>query len=351
MRVLVLGGTGAIGSHLSVALAKKGHEVVVTSRSPRRPKNNLTYVHGDAHRDDFLTPLLVRGWQCIVDFLNYQSAAFASRVDGLLASSEQYLFLSSSRVFAESAVPITEDSARLLDVTTDRRFLESDEYAIAKARQEDLLFRHRDRNWTIIRPYITYDAYRLQLGILEKEEWLARVLRGGPILFPCPMLDCRTTMTSGRDVAQAIVAMVGEPKAYGQAFNVTSRESHTWQDVLDIYVRLINDLTGDAPRVHLCDLSAFEDVFPRHYQIHCDRLFNRVFNNERVVQLTGGTSFSGLAVGLRESMTAFFSRRSFRYVDYRVEGKADRVAGHWMSPLSAPSARAAIRYLRSRLLP
>ena len=49
------------------------------------------------------------------------------------------MFLSSSRVYASQESPIREDSMRLLDVSHDSIYLKTDEYALAKARQEDIL--------------------------------------------------------------------------------------------------------------------------------------------------------------------------------------------------------------------
>ena len=72
---------------------------------------------------------------------------------------------------------------RLLDVSHDSIYLKTDEYALAKARQEDILRKSGKNNWTIIRPYITYSESRLQLGVLEKEAWLYRALKGFQEMF------------------------------------------------------------------------------------------------------------------------------------------------------------------------
>lgn len=50
MKILVIGGTGFIGHHLSAALVQKGHEVVVLSRSPNPvllPNKGVEYVIGN----------------------------------------------------------------------------------------------------------------------------------------------------------------------------------------------------------------------------------------------------------------------------------------------------------------
>lgn len=50
----------------------------------------------------------------------------------LLDETHQYLFLSSSRVYADSKCPIIEDSQRILDSTSNNKYLKTDEYASQK---------------------------------------------------------------------------------------------------------------------------------------------------------------------------------------------------------------------------
>ena len=162
MKILVLGGTGAMGVDLVKILGERSENVTVTSRSERKSEfSNVEYVKGDAHDTTFLQALLTQKFDAIVDFMAYHTDEFKSRRDLLLGATDQYLFLSSSRIYANSKTPITEDSPRLLDVTTDKEYLKTDEYALAKARQENLLQESGKTNWTIIRPYITYSNQRL----------------------------------------------------------------------------------------------------------------------------------------------------------------------------------------------
>lgn len=43
MKVLVLGGTGAMGVHLVHLLKEKGHEIIVTSRSAQNSTGNIIF--------------------------------------------------------------------------------------------------------------------------------------------------------------------------------------------------------------------------------------------------------------------------------------------------------------------
>jgi len=172
MKILMLGGTGAMGVPLGKILVEKGHSVYVTSRTAHSSQNKINYILGNAQDDSFFKDTLKEVWDVIIDFMAYSTVTFKRRLDSLLDATSQYVFLSSARVYSQSEVPITEETPRLLDVLTDETYLKTDEYALSKARQENLLRDSGRQNWTVIRPSITFSEIRLQLGVLEKESHL-----------------------------------------------------------------------------------------------------------------------------------------------------------------------------------
>lgn len=97
-------------------------------------------------------------------------------------------------------------------------YLATDEYALAKARQENILLTTNKKNWTIIRPYKTYNNNRLQLGMYEKEEWLYRLMMGKTLVFPNELKKRKTTLTYAADVAVAISELIENESAYGEIF-------------------------------------------------------------------------------------------------------------------------------------
>lgn len=159
--VLVLGGTGAMGVALVKILSEK-YAVSVTSRSKRDSSPNIRYIEGDAQNINFLKSVLKeQKWVAVVDFMVRNIDNLRDALPLLLDSTDQYIFISSARVYAESNTPITEKTPRLLDISTDKEYLSTNEYALAKAREENLLFDSDKNNFTIIRPSITYNDYRL----------------------------------------------------------------------------------------------------------------------------------------------------------------------------------------------
>ena len=331
MNILVLGGTGAMGVHLVEFLSQRGDAVFVTSRRERPSRKNVTYIRGDAHDNVFLQTLLdSRRWDAIVDFMVYRTGEFRHRMPQLLAATAQYVFLSSSRVYADSAEPITEDSPRLLDVSADAAYLKTDEYALTKARQENELRADCGAgNWTIVRPYITYSEIRLQLGVLEKENWLYRALHGQTIVFSKDIADRMTTLTYGYDVARGIAALIGNDKALGEAFHITCNYPIRWSEVLDIYLDVLESKTGQRPKVKMLNKSPF--ISP---QVVYDRYYNRVFDNTKINGFIDTATFTEPHTGLRQCLEAFLEKPQFGEIGIERTALFDRIAGE-RTPLSA----------------
>ena len=92
MNILILGGTGAMGTHLCQILANGGG-IFVTSRRERKAENGVTYLKGNAHEEQFLyTILKKRNWDVIIDFMIYSTDEFRQRADLLLQSTKQYVY-------------------------------------------------------------------------------------------------------------------------------------------------------------------------------------------------------------------------------------------------------------------
>ena len=326
--ILVLGGTGAMGKHLVQLLAEKGDKVCVTTRARRESSANIEYVQGNARDDSFLEPLLERQqWDAILDFMVYTTPVFQQRVSKFLGATAQYVFLSSARVYADSTSPIQEDSPRLLDVSDDSEFLATDEYSLAKARQEDILKQSGRRNWTIIRPYITYSEQRLQLGVFEKEGWLYRALQGRTIVFSEDIVNKLTTLTYGLDVAGAMGTLIGQPQALGEAYHITQDGSVSWRHVLGLYLNVLEKHLGRQPNVSLLDMDKFSHCKRAEYQIKYDRMFDRTFDSTKIAKFFEANGFQSLDHRLTRCLEEFLEKPEFLAVDWRSEAIKDRYCG------------------------
>jgi len=348
MKILLLAGSGAIGRHVAVLAASRGHEVFVTSRVSRGLGQGVQLLQGDAMDRSFLCSVLKRKWDVVIDFLVYSTQDFSERIDELLGSANHYIFLSSARVYADSEYPITEQSPRLIDVCDDADYLRTAEYALEKARQEDLLRSATHNNWTIVRPYVTYAENRLQLGVFEKEAWLFRALRNKPIVFSEDICRKKTSLTYARDVAHWIVGLCGLECARRETFNVMSNENITWGSVLAFYQECLREAIGFNRAPVLVGLEEFQRIHRNWAQVCFDRLYDRTFDNTKIQQVVGRLSTVPPVSGLRMCLKRFLADPEFRAIDYILEGTKDRIANVKSDLSGFPDVKSRVRYLYGR---
>lgn len=323
-KALLLGGTGAMGTYLADILSDDGWQVTVTTRSRRATtRNNVAYVTGNAQNEDFLRDVLESGWDVVVDFMVWQTTAFRDVCGLLLKSASQYVFVSSYRVFADSEV-ISERSPRLLDVSEDDEYLSTDEYALAKARQENLLRESGKDSWTIVRPAITYSCGRFQLCTLETASWLALALANHAVPLPAEMLEKQTTMSWGRDVALMISRLMGNPVAMGEDYNVCTARHQRWSQITEVYGRSV------PLRIREVRLEEYERAAGSVYQCRYDRMYDRIMDNSKVLSATGlfESDLTGVEEGLSREMGRFLDAPKFPAMGRRTLGRVDRLGNN-----------------------
>jgi len=355
MKILLLGGTGAMGIPVSEKLSKDGHSVYITTRVNRTCENkNIHYIVGNARDIEFLKEVLVEEWDAIVDFMIYSTEDFKKIYRLFLKSTKQYFYISSARVYANSDVPITEESRRIWDIKKNEKGLNKDEYCIRKAMQEDILIESNTKNWTIIRPYITYNNERLQLGVLEKENWLDRAMKGKTIVFSKDIAKKSTTLTYGNDVADFIVRLIGNKSAYGEIFHITGDKVMQWDEILCIYLNAIEKATGNRPRVkYVDDSNYFKYITGNYYPVIYDRLYNRVFDNSKIMKTLSCSTYDWITPdeGLENCVMSFInSSCKFGKSSCLLEGYHDKVTKEKRS-IVFNSDKEKIQYLVCRYVP
>ena len=352
MIVLLLGGTGTMGVVLKDALLDRQNKVYVTTRNKTSSSNpNLVYIQGNAKQKQFLFQVISRVKpDVIVDYMSYDTSEFSERIDKILELTSHYIFFSSCRVFSESKVPITEETSRLLDIVNDIKYLESDEYAIAKAKQEDILQSSKYNNWTIIRPYITYGIDRLQFGTYEKEQWLYRVLQGKTVVMSKQIAEKYTTMTFSKDVSYCVLNMLGKEYFKGRTINIAQNESLKWKDVWNIYSKAIYSKTGILPKIrYIDDYEKLGKSSGRLYQMIYDRLYNRKFDDTLVKSLCN-IEWTLTERGLEDSIQCFLDRPQWKSEDIRwkYEGYCDYICGEKTRIKDIPKLKNKIKYILYR---
>jgi len=355
MKVLLLGGTGAMGLPLIDYLAKDGHEVFITSRSERKTDlENVRYIKGNAKDDKFIQEILTYSYDAIVDFMHYHVDDFKKLVKTLLEAADHYLFLSSSRVYAPSDLPLKEDSPRLLDTVKDEKYLATEEYALSKARCENVLFENQKKNWTIIRPYITYNTERIQLSIFEKEGWLYRALQGRSIVFSRDLASKRTSLTHGNDVAKVMADLIQKGAGKGEAVHIVGNDSMTWGSILEIYMAVLEEKRHFCPPILMLeDGTELGQVVGNSYKFKYDRMVDKSFDSSKADWLCQKKiNYIGMKEGLRAVLEELLeSRKVIRRPSVFLEAYLDKCAGERSKLGDYSSVKEKIMYLTYRYTP
>lgn len=285
-KVLVLGGTGAMGRYCVPELLRLGHKVDVAALDAIESNNpNLRYIVGNVKENGVTEKLLKEGkYDAVVDFMTYNTKEFSDIYEMFLDNTKHYILLSSCRVFADCP-PITENSPRLLDVCTDTEFMATDDYALYKARQENILRESGRKNWTICRPATTFSTGRYQLVTLEADQFVHRMKMGKTVVLPKEAMDKEATLGWGGDVGVMIARLVLNDEAYGEDFNVATGEHHTWREIAAMYTELCGLKYVTVPYEDYLEILGGETW--RRYQLIYARMFQRITDNSKILRVAG----------------------------------------------------------------
>jgi nucleoside-diphosphate-sugar epimerase len=236
MRVLVVGGTEFISLHLVRALLRDGHEVAVLNRGhrPERVPAGVRTIVADRTQHGALARALAgQRFDAVYDvaYAPTMGADTAALVDAVGPGLRHAIFVSTGRVYDHALpIPFGEDTPRSLYWG---------DYAKHKIEGEDVLLERHRRNGlpvTIVRPTHVYGP----LNTRNNETFFFdRILRGRPVLVP-GLGGWLRQFGHVEDLADAMAAMLGNPNAAGQAYNVTGEEVITQAG----FVELIAEIVG-----------------------------------------------------------------------------------------------------------
>ncbi len=288
-KILVLGATGAMGKYLIPILAEVGYQVDGVSFDDVKSEYcNVNFIQANAKDKAVFPELINRNYDAIVDFLIYQTNDLIWYLPQALAATDHYIYLSSYRIYDNKEHPVRETSPRLLDASENILLRNSDDYSIYKARGENIVRAHSRKNWTIIRPAITYSKMRYQLVTLEAADTVGRAFAGKKVVLPEQARNVQATMSWAGDVSQMINGLLFNDKALGETFSVCTAEHHTWGEIAGYY----NDICGlESVWVDQEDYISLIPWEPHHpgvrWQLQYDRLFDRVMDNSKVLAAAG----------------------------------------------------------------
>jgi UDP-glucose 4-epimerase len=250
MRVLITGGAGFVGSHLSEALLERGDEVFVLDNLSTGSIDNIAHLktHPRFHytidsvtNEPLLAELVDRcdavvhlaaavGVKLIVEAPVHTIETNVHGTEVVLKHANKkkklVLIASTSEVYGKSAdVPFREDADLVLGPTEKHRWA----YACSKLIDEFLAlayWKERRLPVVIVRLFNTVGPRQTGQYGMVIPTFVRQALAGQPITVYGDGTQSRSFTYVG-DVVRAVVALLDEPRAVGQVFNIGNGQEIT----------------------------------------------------------------------------------------------------------------------------
>jgi UDP-glucose 4-epimerase len=287
VKLLITGGAGFIGSHLSDLLIENGHSVHVLDDLSTGRMQNVEHLQG--HRDFDCTVASVTDEAVIArliddaDVVVHLAAAVGVRLvvenpvraietnvhctEIVLAHADRrrkpVLLASTSEVYGKSdALPFREDGDLQMGATDKARWA----YACSKAIDEFLAmayWRERDLPIVVARLFNTVGPRQTGRYGMVVPRLVGQALAGEPLTVYGDGTQTRC-FCHVADVVRALRALIDEPRAYGNVFNVGATAEIS---ILDLAKRVLA-VTGSRSEIRFTPYDTaygkgFEDMYRR----------------------------------------------------------------------------------------
>jgi len=282
LKVLITGGAGFIGSYLAEAYLARGYEVYVIDDLSTGSLENINHLlHNPSFQftnDSIMNREIMLELTGICDVIVHLAAAVGVRliieeplksIHTNIVGTEVVLELankfrkktfiaSTSEVYGRnSKVPLNEDDSRIYGSTSIARW----SYAASKAMDEFLaLAYHRTKQLPIIiaRFFNTVGPRQTGRYGMVIPRFVGQALRNEPITI-YGSGDQTRSFTFVQDVIKGIVALIDEPGAVGEIFNIGSEGEVPINDLAE----RVKTKTGSSSRiVHV----PYEEVYQEGFE-------------------------------------------------------------------------------------
>lgn len=232
-RILMLGGTGFVGRHITEAALDAGHHVGLFNRGQTNPEafagRDVEHLAGDRRAGDLAALSTSGDWDACVDVNAYVPREVREACDALDGRVGHYTYISTVSVYVPSEKgPIDEDSpaGTLDDPTTED--VSNETYGPLKVLCEEAALQAFPANCTVIRPGIVAGPYDPTDRFTY---WVRRMAQGGEVLAP-NRPDQPMQVVHARDQAEFVVKASVE-RIHGQFNSVGPTEPLTFAGMLD----------------------------------------------------------------------------------------------------------------------
>ena len=321
MKVLFIGGTGTISSACTRLALEQNVQLYLFNRGQTYtdPPAGAHLIQGDINNRDEAEALLKgHTFDAVVDWIAFGVEQVERDIGLFSERTGQYVFISSASVYQKPVAHYRIDEGTPLA----NPFWN---YSRKKIACEDRLMReYRDNGFpiTIVRPSHTYSPSRLPTAIGGGPNVIAR-LRTGKKLIVHGDGESLWVMTHNTDFAKAFNGLLAHPKAIGNAYQITSDEVLTWNQIYAI----LGTAAGAEPQlVHI------PSDFINHHDpatgagLLGDKACSVVFDNTKIKELVPGyTATVPFFQGAKECVTWLDADPQRGQIDEQKEAMMDRV--------------------------
>ncbi len=342
MRVLFVGGTGLISSAVSPLLVSRGHNLTLINRGTSFKADAPEGAHTiradvndtEAFRAAITADVRAHGeYDSVVQWIGFDPDHIGRDIDTFAGITGQYVFISSASAYeTPPGFYITrEDSTPLANPYW--------QYSRDKAASENRLraaYTETGFPFTVVRPSHTYARFDIPAAINSwTYPWtiVDRMQRGAPILVHGDGTSL-WTLTDHRDFAHAFAGLVGNDKAIGEEFHITSDDVLTWNQIHSF----IASAAGlDPERVHEQSLCIPTDLLVRFDKeafegpIKGDKGNAAIFDNSKVRSLVPDYSPQlRFEDTIHESIAWFMESPERRKVDAQANALYDDISARFL---------------------
>ncbi len=232
MRILIIGGTGTISSAITRQLAESNHELWLLNRGTRRHEvpEGVKQVTVDINQEaEVLRAIDGVQFDAVCEFIGFVPAQVERDIRLFSGRTRQYVYISSASAYHKPARShIVSESTSLVNPYW--------QYSRDKIACERLLmdsYRETGFPVTIVRPSHTYCERSIPVGVHGKKgSWqvIKRMMEGKPVIVHGDGSSL-WTMTWNEDFARGFIGLLGNPHAIGEAFQIMSDETLSWDQI------------------------------------------------------------------------------------------------------------------------
>ncbi|MCR4740083.1 MAG: SDR family oxidoreductase [Lachnospiraceae bacterium] len=232
-RALFIGGTGTISTAIVKRLVNElDWEVWVINRGNRTHvlPDGVNLITCDINDEEaVLSKLAGMTFDCVCEFIGFTVSQVERDYRLFAGMTKQYIYISSASAYHKPAAGyiITEGT------TLSNPYWQYSRDKIAC--EEFLMKKYREEGFpvTIVRPSHTYDERNVPLGVHGKNGFyqvIKRMQEGKPVIIQGDGSSLWTLTWNG-DFAIGYTGLMGNRHAIGEAFQITSDETLTWDQI------------------------------------------------------------------------------------------------------------------------